>query len=263
MKKRNGFFDITDDQDDESASEVSTFDGNEITNVTNGGENALERRSSKKQIYIIAAITIALFAIFWGLSRLGNSDIISDSPYYPESWLDPIGQTEKPVYTFCTPDWDSDILNDPEYLALKGDIFYAKNDSVMITVTPNQYLSEGGKELKFMGSYVEAVIKGDHDALNAMFTDKYFEKNEPYDDFPEQRLYNIKIKKYHYKDPYYENTLENDGYYIITYKIDKNDGLFRDDIGSDNELAQLFELIIYPDGTVKIDNIITLPGYNN
>ena len=43
--------------------------------------------------------------------------------------------------------------------------------------------------------------------------------------------------------------------YKLEYMIHRNDGTFRNDLDSDSSKKLFFELIGYPDGTVKIDNI--------
>jgi hypothetical protein len=41
----------------------------------------------------------------------------------------------------------------------------------------------------------------------------------------------------------------------VTYMIHRNDGTFRNDLDSDSSKKLYFELIGWPDGTVKIDYI--------
>ncbi len=250
MSKKGGFFDIdtTEDETDASHAAVQPNSGDSVD------------LSSKKQFFLIFLCAAALIALFLIVRNIYYSDT-SDSSYYPDSWLNTGTNDRVPVYKYYDPDWESDILNDPDYTALKGDIFYAPNDSEMFSVGKEEYLNKGGKGLLFMANYVNAVIAGDHETLNKMFTDSFLKENGLYEDFTEQRLYDIKIKKYHYANPKYENSNIKDEYYIITYKIDRNDGLFRDDIGQEGELAQLFEVFIFDDGTVLADNIISLPGY--
>ncbi len=254
VKRKHGFFDITDETEISDSEEIPAP-------AVSEGESS--PAFAKKQVLIIALISVLLIVAFLIIRDYFYSDAIKESTYYPEEWLTPSIKDDRPILDFCEPDWESDILNDEEYLALRGDILYAPNDSVTVAVAKGEYLSMGGKGLLFMANYTEAVINGDHEALNAMFSEEYYKKNKPYSDFTQQRLYNIKIKKYHYKDPKYEDSYISDEYYIISYKIDKNDGLFRDDIGQKSELAQIFKLLIYPDGTIEIDSVVSLPGYLN
>ncbi len=254
--KKNGFFDIKEDEQQEPAASPTVSDVEKTRTEEAGGD-------AKRQLALILLFTIILGGAFLLLRKYYNSGVLSDSTYYPEAWLTPAQNSNTYKPKLYVPDWESDILNDPEYLELKGFVTYAPNDSVTMGVEEGGYYSAGGDELVFMMKYVDAIIRGDHVTLNSLFNENYFENNDKYEDFPEQRLFNIKIKKYHYADPAYQNSSYDDAYYIITYKIDRNDGLFRDDIDEFAELAQLIELEIAPDGTILIDNIISLPGYVN
>ncbi len=254
MSRKHGFFDIT-YQTDEIEIQENT--------QTVSSECEVSQPTAKKQFIIMAVIAALLLTSFLLIRNYFYSDEISGSLYYPEEWLTPSVRDEIPSFVFSAPNWESDILNDPEYLSLKGDIMYAPNDSLTYSVPDGAYLSEGGKGLLFMAEYINAIICGDNEALNTMYTDEYFKKNSPHSAFPEQRLYDIKITKYHYKDPQYEESYTTDAYYIVSYKIRENDGLFRNDIGQDSELPQLFKILIYPDGTVKADAVVALPGYYN
>ncbi len=250
MKKKNSFFDI-----DTSAEQQTSAP------IVQESEVSIDRSSSKKQIAIILICIFALIALFFIVRAIYYLDG-SDSTYFPESWTN--GTNDRvPNLKFYAPDWESDILNDPEYLALKGDIIYSPNSSVSFAVTENDYFSAGGAGLVFMADYINAVIAGDYETLNEMFTEDYFKKNEPYEPFTQQRLYDIKITKYNYSDPQYQDTNVDDEYYIVSYKIDRNDGLFRNDFDQESELAQMFEIFIFDNGDVKIDNIFALPGYKN
>ncbi len=253
MKKKTGFFQID---------EIS-----ELQDTVNSSPAAKEAEtphySSKKTVIIIAVISAFLITAFFIIRHYANSGNIKDSAYYPEEWLTNPVRDNVPELEFYEPDWDSDILNDEEYLELKKYIKYAPNDSVTYSVAEGDYLSRGGVELQFLADYINAVINGDHETINGMYSDDYLKKITLHSDFPQQRLYDIKIKKYPYKDPQYEDSYIKDSYYIISYKINKNDGLFRNDIGPDREIPQIFELLTYSDGTIKIDNIISIPGYFN
>ncbi len=236
MKKKNGFFDIGTTDDEQC---------DQITEESRDAAAPQEKKPIKKQVILILMCSVVLIAAFLLVRNLYYFES-SDSMYYPSDWLITGDNDKKPNFKFYEADWDSDILNDREYLDLKGDILYSPNNgSVTVSVGENDYLNVGGKGLKFMADYINSVIAGDHEALNDMFTSDYFDDNEPYESFPQQRLYDIKIIKYPYKRPEYEDTNVNDEYYIVTYKIDRNDGLFRNDIGQEGELAQLFEILIF------------------
>lgn len=254
MKKNNDFFTADENEPDSMIPEFSE--------VRSSADNT-RSGNLKKQAFVIAVVAVVLIAALLTLRYFYYTEAIKGNQYYPDSWVNKVDPDRKPVLKFYEADWETDIMTIPEYLDLRRDILYSPNDSQTIAVPEGQYLSQGGKGLAFMADYINTVIAGDHERLNSLFTDEYFQNNSRYEDFPQQKIFDIKIKKYPYHDNKYDSTTINDEYYIISYKIYRNDGLFRDDIDEESELAQLFELLIYSDGSVKIDNVIDLPGYFN
>ena len=102
------------------------------------------------------------------------------------------------------------------------------------------------------------------DTENAEYDD-YFdgEEKKPYEDFPQQKIYDTFVRKYDHKDDAFEN-VENaePTYYLVTYKIRENDGMFRDNVESDAEMVQLFGILTYADGTSEIYLLLDLPDYS-
>ena len=165
-------------------------------------------------------------------------------------------------------DWETDIFTNESYLALKRDVVYSPNGVEFITLDPSSYYRYGGSGLVFMMDYINTVIAGDHEKLNGMFSEEYWKmrdedgkKREKYSDFPQQKLFNVKIVKYQYNDPMYNSAAYDDHYYIVSYNIYRNDGMFRDDIDEYSELAQMVTVLLDPDGNGQIINVIDLPGY--
>ncbi len=254
MKRKNSFFDITEEM------ELQDIQAEPSAAVS---ENEASHAGPKKQIIVISLISIILITAFLLIRNYAYSNNITNSAYYPKEWLTPAVRDDSPTFEFCEPNWNSDILNDKEYIELKLAIMYSPNGSESFSVDEDTYFSAGGAELEFIASYINAVINGEHETINAMYSEDYLKSHSLHSAFPQQRLYNIKIRKYHYSDPQYKNSYTKDSYYIISYKINQNDGLFRNDVGQDSEIPQLFEILTYADGTIKIDNIISLPGYYN
>ena len=89
------------------------------------------------------------------------------------------------------------------------------------------------------------------------------EEKKPYEDFPQQKIYDTFVRKYDHKDDAFEN-VENaePTYYLVTYKIMENDGMFRDNVESDAEMVQLFGILTYADGTSEIYLLLDLPDYS-
>ena len=222
----------------------------------------------KKIILITSVLLVALI----GLNVLSNADFTKNNnngyvePSTPNTSTD---NNKKPIY-YYVPDWDTDIMTIPEYLAKNRDIKYGilSGNTVIYDVTLNSKqscISTGGSALALMYDYFEALRQGDHEAVNAMYREDYFdgEEKKPYEDFPQQKIYDTFVRKYDHKDEAFEN-VENaePTYYLVTYKIMENDGMFRDNVESDAEMVQLFGILTYADGTSEIYLLLDLPDYS-
>lgn len=170
--------------------------------------------------------------------------------------------TNKPAvtnynYKFYTPDYEYNILDDTDYLDKNRYIEYT-NGAVSITIADGKF-SEYGKPLEFFNEYFTAVINGDHNTYNSFFSDEYYEDEThiPYEKFTMQRVYNINVELIQ------QSLIESgvnygDTMYIfkVSYMIMKNDGTFRNDMGSDGAVPMLFEIIYdYSDGICFINNM--------
>ena len=117
--------------------------------------------------------------------------------------------------------------------------------------------------LAFMHDYFELLRKGDHNGINAMYCDGYFdgEEKKPYEAFPMQKIYDVLVCKYDHRDENFEKDPSVTAtYYLVTYKIMENDGLFRYELDSDVEQTQLFGILTYADGTSEIYLLMDLPN---
>ena len=116
--------------------------------------------------------------------------------------------------------------------------------------------------LKVTRPFTDRRLSPRWEKLNEMFTDKYFEENDSYSEkFPMQKIFDIEIIRYRYSNPEHYDAEFDDYYFIVSYKIYRNDGLFRDDIDGESSLPQMFEIFVYDNGEIKINNIFDLPGF--
>ena len=160
-------------------------------------------------------------------------------------------------YTFVEPDYDTNIMDDEEYLGKTRYIEYT-NGAISVMIADEKF-SEFGKPLVFFNEYFTAVINGDHTTYNSFFTDDYYsDKNHvPFEKFTMQRVYNINVthmlESLITGEKNYGKTM-----YIfkVSYMIMKNDGTFRNDMGSDGAVPLIFELIYdYNTDECMINNI--------
>ncbi|MBE6631835.1 MAG: hypothetical protein E7623_03955 [Ruminococcaceae bacterium] len=159
-----------------------------------------------------------------------------------------------PSYIFYEPDYDTDILSDPEYLKLNRIILYT-NGALSITVSPEDYESTD-KVLYFLAEFTDTMIEGDFTKYPSFFSEKYNIKNTLPEKFTMQRIYDVSIEKI---DQYYaeEDGVEHEQYiYKLDYLIDKNDGTLRRDIGSGESIPQ-YLVITERNGRLEIDDVLT------
>ena len=149
-----------------------------------------------------------------------------------------------------------EFLADEDYIAKDRTIYYY-NASLGTTVgiAEGQY-QDYGQCVELLCEMVESIIAGNATAYNQCFSELYFTKEEPQDEFSMQKLYDIVIGTYS------EETVTKDGktyteyIYTLEYKIRRNNGSLRDDMGSNGSRTQ-YLLISNREGTLLIDGIYT------
>jgi hypothetical protein len=147
-------------------------------------------------------------------------------------------------YDFYPPDYKTDIMSDADYLDKNRYIEFT-NGAISVTIA-NGAFAEFGKPLVFFNEYFNTIINGDSDTYNGYFTADYYRDKThiPYEEFTMQRVYEMNvelIQEYLIESgEYYGDTMS---IFRVAYKIMKNDGTFRNDMGSDGAVPLLFELI--------------------
>ena len=202
-------------------------------------EIQLKKKNKKKKI-IIGMAVVALVGILsgallilepWAKQKIGES-------------LGMYGSNKS--YGHYDANYDLDVTTVEEYMQLDRNIYFMQNGE-------KYFLSESTEmteDKEFFVYYFDCAINGRYTEYNELFTDNYYKKNEPYVRFAPQMIYDITVEKLSesYKDG---NTVYK---YNVSYKIYKNNGTFRNDIGSDGSKTLMFTLI--GNGSeVKIDAI--------
>ena len=161
---------------------------------------------------------------------------------------------------FYTPDYDRtvDIRTDSSYLALNRAVRLKRGQHT--TVITEDDLATLSPAVGVLYEMIEAVISGDADTYNALFSDRYYteEGGEPEDPFTMQRIYDIVIEEIREQSV----TSAADGKYTeyiysVEYKINRNDGTYRVDIGHDASRPQYF-MLTDREGDVEIDRLMYL-----
>ena len=174
-------------------------------------------------ILFLAVISVGYFAVN---SLVQNGFFIV--PYEPN----------EPTFDFEAADFEYDIFNDEEYLSLlsRGFISYSTGDSagnLTVSVSEENY-SSYSEAVRLIIDLVKAAQNGDADAYNACFSKAYLNKEGKQPAFTMQQIYDVVITE--------GNEIAENGYsrteIELVYKIHKNNGTLRSDMGSDSVRKQ-------------------------
>ncbi len=224
---------------------------NQAPTPNNFQEEARHAREATKRLKRRMLIVIACMVAFVAIAI----PLINVLEQVTNEKENPPAQTVRPgSVIFYTPDYDANILKDPEYLELDRD-FRLKDGNITTTLDPKRIHSYS-PGIGVIYELVNAVINGDADAYNALFSDAYFDENDPEPPFTMQRVYDIVIVKIREQTVVSETAGKYSEYiYELEYKINRNDGTYRTDIGHDASRSQYF-CITDKEGEVKIDRLM-------
>lgn len=211
---------------------------------------ARESTRKLKRNMIIVLVCMAMFAVvaiplIRILDGLQNGENEEETKKLPPSSI-----------IFATPDYEYDIMQDNDYLQLNRRIYHCDVRSGMTEELTDKNISGYGAAAAVFSEYINAVIAGDADALNALFSENYFANHEAEPPFTMQRLYDIKLTKVNETIIVGEKGKYTQYEYEVEYKIRLNDGTFRTDIGHDESKKQYFVLSDSVTGEVLIDQIL-------
>lgn len=206
------------------------------------------RRLKRNMIIVLvcmvafAVVAIPLINI---LDKLQNGEDTEETGKLPPSSI-----------IFATPDYEYDIMQDEEYLQLNRRIYHCDERSGLTEELTDKNIGGYGPAAGVLREAINAIIAGDADAYNSLFSDNYYANNEPESPFTMQRLYDIKITKVNETIKSGEKGKYTQYEYEVEYKIRLNDGTFRTDIGHDESKKQYFILSDSVTGDVLIDQIL-------
>ena len=160
---------------------------------------------------------------------------------------------------YFDPDYDYDIMKDTEYLEKDRTIYYCDSISGITEALDDKTLYEYGDALPVLKKMIDCIIAGDADEYNKLFSSNYFaiEGREPEEPFTMQQVYDILFTKAAVSEKKTENGKKYTQYeFEVEYKIHKNNGTFRTDIGHDESRKQYFVLSDSTGERVLIDQIL-------
>ena len=156
-------------------------------------------------------------------------------------------------YNFYPADYNEDIFTDEEYLRLIEYGILEYDDGAMITEVNDENADGYGKPVELIVDMLYAAINGDADEYNSYFSKKYFKTNEAKDKFTMQKIYDGRITFFACEDISENGKQYTEYTFKLKYRIFKNNGTFRDDIGDGYRLQHV--TISDREGEFKIDAI--------
>ena len=204
----------------------------------------------KKRMLLVLAGLIVFAIIALPLIRLLDNALKADREEET---------TKKPSSSilFYEPNFEYNILTDYEYLNLDRSIYYADIKSGVTEAIDLKHVNTYGDAVPVLCSMIDALIHGDADAYNALFSRNFFENHEPELPFTMQRIYDVYLTKVNETQVKPKNGRAYTQFeFEVSYKISKNDGTFRTDIGHDESKKQYFVLSDSTTGKVLIDQIL-------
>ena len=193
-RKKGGFFSETDDTAEELFDEEAVVSDEPKPEATVSGKKIKERVTVKKAVIALSLLAVLILGI---VAYLIPKDDLANTLTPPEGGNN---APYKPI--LFIEDWDANIFEEEAYLSKVPDrIEYRDGGNMRVLFEDTIKDEEEG--LVFVNEYLNAIKRGDHEAVNAMYTKNCLEREDidgnklhkKHDKFPMQRIFEIKIKK--------------------------------------------------------------------
>ena len=205
---------------------------------------AKNQKMKKRVLMIFGGVVLGIALLFGALLLVEH---LIEQRRYEEPTFD---------YDFYPP-YVGDIMQYSPYLALNRKVFYCADPSgygANLEVS-EETLSNFDNRVSYLYFYLQTVIAGDEQMYNALFNETYYEKHQPHGAFYPQMIYDASIRYQGGEDQSNGDRLE---LYVLSYKIHRNDGSFRRDIGSDMSREQLITLRVSREKGITVENLVTV-----
>ncbi len=210
-------------------------------------EKTRNARKLKRNILIVFGAMIVFIIIAVPLLKLLNGGRSEDDPQERKTYA--------PAQAFFEePDFDLDILKDKEYLSLNRQVMVENSMTGVTEVMDEKNRYAFGEETAVIYDMINLIIRGDYEGYDALFTKEYRKSNPESEPFTMQQLYDIHIMKM----PGETITEKGNSYkayvFRVDYKINKNNGTFRTDIGERESRTQVI-VVVEQGGKMLINSI--------
>ncbi len=207
-------------------------------------------RRSKKGALIFIAVMFALLLILPVLNLLSQK--LPSTPDKGDGGSAAVTARTYPQEWFVAPDYNQNVLSDPEYEAADRALHYKiGNETVMIDGDASDY----GTLCVFWDDYFRAAVAGSGSMLSGMHTDDYVKKFGGFDAIAPQKIYNITVElldRRAIEDEKYAGGYVS--YFNVSYCIKDNNGTFRNDFFEDDVSVPLIYEVIENNGRTLINN---------
>ena len=209
----------------------------------------MEKSLRKK---IIIAIAIILGALVLLACLAGVLERILEGSEKGDETTIPTGEI-KFSEEYVTGEFD--MMSDEIYAGYDQSIHYHNTATGVTAGLEFENYDDYTEALELLFNFVEIVKLGDAESYNAFFSELYFQNHEEQESFSMQKLYDITIATYSEEEKSEDGEKYTEYIYSLEYKIRRNNGSLRSDMGSDCVRTQYF-LITSRSGEWKIDNIL-------
>ncbi len=207
-------------------------------------------RRMKRRILLVTAGILVLLILLAGAVMLMERLTAEKAPSAEDD-------TSVPLY-FYPSEPDVNILEDPDYLGMDRRIYCTQGGETRVVTEDN--IDGYGPAVLTLRDMLNAIVSGDHEAYNALFSTNYYatEGNAPKEAFTMQRVYDIELTVVAESKKTDDQTGKTYTQYelIVKYKIARNDGTFRRDIGSNEARKQYYVLSDSTGSQVLIDQVL-------
>ena len=205
------------------------------------------RQSRRKRVVTVILIVCAVIVLL----SLATASL--DPDLLVKKWFGR-GQGQGEEIDFYPVDEHLDIRTDPEYAQLDHRVHYNDPATGATYSLEAEELASAEPYACFFYYYFDSVISGDASLYATYFSDSYLRENELPDDFTPQMIYDIRIT------PHSSGDTELGSAYLVDYKILRNNGTFRRDIGSNASRTLVFYLV-EQEGELYVNDIILYTQY--
>lgn len=198
-------------------------------------------------------VVVVLLIVFAAVVVLSLATASLDPDALVKTWFGEREDESEEIY-FYPVDERLNIRTDRDYAQLDHRVHYSDPSTGATYSLEQEELASAEPFAQFFYDYFDCVISGDTELYRTYFSNRYLDANELPEDFTPQMIYDIRIT------PYPSGDGEQGSTYLVDYKILRNNGTFRNDIGSNASRTLVFYLI-EQDGELYVNEIVPYTRY--